>query len=86
MEYPELAWTQIQELRERLKTEDRKLVESLLDKIETLYWELEAAKLTSKIPTVIEQHAVAPLIQASPGHRDIGPCECQVCFPLERSL
>lgn len=55
MEYPELGWKQIQELREKLGTADRKLVESLLDKIESLWVELERTRIAAK-PEVSYAH------------------------------
>jgi hypothetical protein len=60
MEYPELGWEEIHKLRERLSTEDRKLVEGLLDKIETLYWELERARITSKAQIIQEERPESP--------------------------
>lgn len=79
MEYPELGWTRIQELREKLGTEDRKLVESLLDKIEILYWELEQAKYFSKI--FIQTPDPTPAVQFQFGHQMVGKCKCEDCLP-----
>lgn len=81
MEYPELGWTRIQELSEKLAVEDRKVVESLLDKIEILYWELEKAKLSSKAPTYIPSFYSAPSLQIHIGHQMVGVCRCEECAP-----
>jgi len=82
MEYPELGWTQIQALREKLGQEDRKVVEGLLEKIETLYWELERARLSAKHVVVTEvPDSKVKTIQIERPHV-IEMCACSNCQSL----
>ena len=83
MEYPELGWNQIQALRERLGTDDRKLVEGLLDKIESLYWDLERARITpTSIPDPSFHVASIPHDGLSlPFNAAHMCCSCLSCAP-----
>lgn len=90
MEYPELGWDQIQALREKLGQKDRQIVEGLLEKIETLYWELERARLSSRHVVVTEITKIPVKCEVPKSRVDevmhvIEMCACHSCQTLRYS-
>jgi len=83
MEYPEFGWQEIQALREKLGASDRAVVEGLLDKIESLWVELDRTSISSKVPFVevlaSNPSAVSESFAAScSAHIS---CSCPLCVP-----
>ena len=80
MMYPDLRWEDIQRLRERLGSEDRQLVETLLESLETIWMELERERILSKKNQIIQlvstQSTFHEILQG-----DHTNCSCPVCVP-----